>query len=59
MSTEAEKRATRNYERGMVKQYNLRLNRRTDADVIARLEAQASKMGYLKRLVREDIERER
>ena len=41
------------------KRYELRFTKTTDADVIARLDAQESKQGYIKRLIREDIERER
>lgn len=37
--------------------YSLRLNRNTDADVIERINKQPSMQGYIKRLVREDIER--
>ena len=38
--------------------YGLKLSRNTDADLIERLESQESIQGYLKRLIREDIERE-
>jgi hypothetical protein len=38
----------------------LRLNTHTDADVLERLDSLEgeSKMGYIKRLIREDIERD-
>ena len=39
------------------KHYGLKLNRTTDAQLIERLEAVASVNGYLRRLIREDIER--
>lgn len=35
--------------------YALKLNNRTDADLIARLESVASVNGYIRRLIREDI----
>ncbi len=34
-------------------------NRRTEPDLVERVEREENKAGYLKRLVREDIERER
>lgn len=38
------------------KKYGIKLNCRTDADIIERLETLTeSRMGYLKRLIREDI----
>ena len=57
--TEAQKRAVRKYQEEHTQQLLLRLNRRTDADVISRLEAQPSKAGYIKQLVREDMKGER
>ena len=35
----------------------LALNRKTDAELIARLEASGNKNGYMRRLMREDIEK--
>ena len=37
----------------------MRLNKKTDADVIARLNEMESKRGYIIELIREDIEYER
>lgn len=34
---------------------NLRLNKNTDADIIAKLETVPSKMGYIKDLIRADM----
>ena len=34
-----------------------RFNNNTDADIIEQINAQDSKLGYIKKLVREDIER--
>lgn len=36
---------------------NLRLNKSTDADIIAKLESVPSKMGYIKALIRADMEK--
>lgn len=35
----------------------LKLNNKTDADIIARLDAVKSKQGYIKKLIRDDISR--
>lgn len=42
-----------------VKTYKVCLNIRTDADVIDRLDKQPSKQGYIKQLIRDDIDREK
>lgn len=39
--------------------YSLKLNRATDADLIAKLDSVSSVNGYIRQLIREDIERER
>ena len=36
----------------------IRLNRKTDTDIIERLKAVQSKQGYVKRLIRQDIEQD-
>ena len=38
---------------------NFRLNKNTDADVIEHLDKQENKRGYIKRLIRQDIEAQR
>lgn len=55
MATEAQKRAIARYNRTHVIQIVLKLNRTTDADIIARLDTMDSKQGYIKRLIREDM----
>ena len=54
--SEAQKRAVRKYEDQNTKQYHLKLNLKTDADIIDRLAQQESAQGYIKRLIREDME---
>lgn len=56
-ATEAQKRATLKYDRANTKQYHLKLNLNSDADIIARLEQQTSMQGYIKALIREDIKK--
>lgn len=54
MSTDAQKRASKRYNDANTVQVAIRLNKATDADVIARLEEVPSKAGYIKALVRRD-----
>lgn len=58
--TEAQKRAQARYDAKATQQFHLKLNLKTDADVIARLMAAGEsegKQAYIKRLIREDIAR--
>lgn len=48
--------ASARYNAKNVKQIKLNLNRKTDADIIARLEGIGNKQGYIKELIRLDIE---
>ena len=54
-TSEAQKRAVLKYDAKNTKQYHLKLNLKTDADIIQRLEEQESVQGYIKDLIREDI----
>ena len=52
--------ATAQYDRDNTRRINLKLNNKTDADIIQRLEAMKDGegiQGYLKRLIREDMKR--
>ena len=55
-STAAQKRASMKYNKENVKQMKLDLNRKTDADIIEHLDKQDNKQGYIKGLIRQDIE---
>ena len=57
MTTEAQKRATIKYDQANTKQYHLKLNLNRDADIIRRFEEVESIQGYIKELVRKDIEK--
>jgi len=57
MITEAQKKALAKYKKGHIKQIMLGLNKRTDADIIKKLETCGNKQGYIKQLIRADIER--
>lgn len=45
------------YNQTNVKQIKMNLNRKTDADIIARLEETPNKQGYIKELIRKDLEK--
>ena len=51
-------KAANKYHKEHCRQYCLRFNKGTDADVIARIEAQENKQGYIKELIRRDIAKE-
>lgn len=55
MATEAQKAANRRYDASHTRGVYLKLNLKTDADVIARLEREENVQGYIKRLIRQDI----
>lgn len=56
MATDAQIRANARYNKAHTKCVCLRLNRKTDADIIQRLSEVESKMGYIKLLIRKDME---
>ena len=55
MATEAQKRAITKYDADNTVQIKMKLNRRTDADIIEKLNKVANKQGYIKDLIRKDI----
>lgn len=55
MTTEAQQRATNKYQKRMVKQISIKLNRTTDADIIAVLDQVENVQGFIKNLIRESI----
>lgn len=54
--TEAQKRAVEKYDAANTKQLKLKLNNRTDIDILEKLDRVGNKQGYIKRLIRKDIE---
>lgn len=59
--TEEEKRlshieAVKKHRKKAVKQYLFQVNKRTDADIIKKMESVPNKTGYIKGLIRKDIE---
>ena len=55
MATKAQIAATRRYDDKNTIQVHFKLNKKTDADVIEKLESVPNKQGYIKGLIREDI----
>ena len=52
-------RAQKKYDeahKDLFKNYHFKLNREEDADIIERLESQDNKQGYIKELIRRDLE---
>ena len=57
MATDAQKRAVMKYDATNTRQIKLKLNEKTDADILAHLDSLDNVQGYIKRLIREDMER--
>ena len=55
MTTDAQKRASRKYNAANTKQIIIRLNKRTDADILATLASRENVQGYIKALIRADV----
>lgn len=53
--TDAKRRAIQKYDSANTKQIHLKLNIKTDADIIERLSGMNSIQGYIKDLIRADI----
>lgn len=53
MSTEAQKRASAKYDAGNTVRVTLKLNKKTDADIIHKLESEPNKSAYIKAKLRE------
>jgi len=47
------------YAKESIKVYRLSLNVRTDADIIAKLDSLPSKQGYIKQLIRDDMNKQK
>ena len=56
-TSEAQKRAQAKYDAANTKQVRLKLNIKTDADILEKLESVPNKQGYIKELIRADIKK--
>lgn len=54
-TSEARRRANAKYDSEHTRQYRLKLNINTDADVIQKFDETKNVQGYIKKLVRDDI----
>lgn len=57
MSTESNRRAVAKYDATHSRVITLKFNLKTDADILEKLNSIENRQGYIKRLIREDIER--
>ena len=57
MTSDAQKRAVLKYDSKHTRQYHLKLNLETDAEIIEHLSKQESIQGYIKGLIRDDMNR--
>lgn len=57
MTSDAQKRATAKYDAQHTKQIKLKLNLRSDHDILERLEEVGNVQGYIKQLIRDDIKK--
>ena len=55
MKSKAYKAAQARYDKSRCTRVNLKLNNNTDADIISKLDSVPSKQGYIKGLIRKDI----
>lgn len=55
MMTEAEKRATKKYEEANIVRVCLKLNKRTDSDILEALAGSGNKQGFIKECIRNGI----
>lgn len=55
MSSTARKAATARYDAANTRQFKIKLNIRTDSDIIHALDNAGNIQGYIKRLIRQDI----
>lgn len=53
----AQRRAVQKYDAANTKQIKLKLNVKTDADILRHLATQENIQGYIKKLIREDMNR--
>lgn len=56
MASKAQARASAKYDARHTKQIKMKLNYETDKDIIEKLEKVGNKQGYIKELIRKDLE---
>ena len=58
MATEAKRASIARYDAKNTKQIHLKLNLKTDKDILEKLDQVDSKQGYIKELIRRDLEKQ-
>lgn len=56
-ASEAQIRANAKYDAANTIQFKIKLNKVNDADIIKHLQAQSNKQGYIKKLILQDIQK--
>lgn len=56
-TSKARQAATRRYDEKNTRQIVMKLNLKTDADILAKLDNVENRQGYIKRLIRDDMAR--
>lgn len=59
MVSEAQKKAVARYDANNTVRISLKFNLNTDIDILDKLESVANKTGYIKELIRKDIEHDK
>lgn len=54
--TDAQRRASAKYKQNRTRSIRLEFNIDTDSDILAKLDAMENRQGYIKRLIRSDID---
>ena len=57
MTSEAQKKASARYDAANTRQIKLKLNTKTDADILELLDSIDNVQGYIKSLIRQDIKK--
>ena len=55
MSTSAQSKASAKYDKENTTTFCMKLNKKTDADILAKLASVPNKQGYIKDLIRKDL----
>lgn len=58
MATEATKKAQKKYDQQNTRMVSVKLNKKTDADILKRIEKIGNKQKYIKALIRKEIKEE-
>lgn len=57
MASEAQRKAVSRYDKENTKSITVKLNRKTDADIIEWMDTKENRQGYIKEIIRKDMEK--